>query len=66
MLIPESTVGGGFSNSFLACKQGHQFFETAMYKFPETVNKFWFLGKHLNVMYSTGPAFVTNINKEYT
>ena len=65
MLIVESGIGGGYTNSFLGVKPGHEFFKLATEGLQSTVNKFWFLGKHMNVMFSTGPAFLTNIKKEY-
>lgn len=65
MLIPESSVGGGVSNSFLGAIPKHQFFKMAINELPNSVNKFSIFGKHLNVMYSTGPAFLDGIMKLY-
>ena len=44
---------------------GHPFMKYCIDKLPENINTYQYFGKHLHVMNSTGPSFVTNRLNEY-
>lgn len=64
VFLPENGLGG-ISNSLLGAIKGHQFFKKLIENLIKNKDKFWYLGKHINVMCSTGPRYVENMYKEY-
>jgi mannosyltransferase OCH1-like enzyme len=54
-----------FMNSFFMVIPNHPFFKYCIEKLPEYKDNFKYFGKHLHVMNSTGPSFLTIMVKEY-
>lgn len=54
-----------FSNAFFMVIPNHPFFKYCIEHLSENINNYQYLGKHLHVMYSTGPAFLTNMVNDY-
>ena len=59
-----SNVNGSYTNSFMMAKPKNKFIKYCIDQLPKTINCNLYLGKHLHVMNSTGPFFLSkNINK---
>jgi mannosyltransferase OCH1-like enzyme len=43
----------------------HPFFKYCIDHLSNNINNYKYFGKHLHVMYSTGPAFLTNMVNDY-
>jgi mannosyltransferase OCH1-like enzyme len=54
-----------FSNAFFMVKPNHPFFKYCINHLYKNINNYQYFGKHLHVMYSTGPAFLTNMFNNY-
>jgi mannosyltransferase OCH1-like enzyme len=54
-----------FTNSFYMTTPNHPFFKFCIEQLPAYVNSHKFLGKHIHVMTSTGPYFLTNMLQKY-
>jgi mannosyltransferase OCH1-like enzyme len=63
-LVFSANVYGCFTNSFMASKKGAPIWNDALLNLHNKVP--WFcLIKHLEIMYSTGPMFLTEVAKKY-
>ena len=65
VLAHSSNVETSFTNSFLMVVPNHPFFKYCIDHLSENINKYQYFGKHLHVMYSTGPDFLNNMMKAY-
>lgn len=54
-----------FTNEFLMIVPQHPFFKYCMDQLPNYLNSYSYFGKHLHVMNSTGPMFLTNMINNY-
>ncbi len=63
-LVFSGNVYGCITNSFMASKKNAPFWDEVLKNLHNKVPWFCFL-KHLEIMYSTGPMFITNIAKKY-
>jgi mannosyltransferase OCH1-like enzyme len=52
-------------NFFMCSKIGHPFLKLIINNLINYKDKYWFLGKHINVLYSTGRNMLDNIYKKY-
>lgn len=53
------------TNSFYMVIPNHPFFKFCIDKLPDYINSFQYFGKHLHVMNSTGPYFLTKMVNDY-
>lgn len=65
VFAPSSNVESFFTNSFFMSIPKHSFFKHCMDNLSKHANDYTYFGKHLHVMHSTGPAFITRIINEY-
>ena len=65
VLARSSNVEINFSNSFFMIIPNHPFFKYCIDNLSKNVNKYQYFGKHLHVMYSTGPSFLTIMINNY-
>jgi mannosyltransferase OCH1-like enzyme len=54
-----------FTNSFFMVLPNHPFIKFCIDNLPNYVKSYYYFGKHLHVMNSTGPYFLTNIITKY-
>lgn len=60
-----SNFENSYTNSFFMIIPKHPFFKYCIDNLPEYMNSYSKLGKHLHVMNSTGPIFLSNMIKKY-
>jgi mannosyltransferase OCH1-like enzyme len=65
VLARSSNIETSFSNAFFMGVPNHFFFKYCIDHLSENINNYQYFGKHLHVMYSTGPAFLTNMINDY-
>lgn len=65
VLAHSSNIETYFTNSFFMVVPNHPFFKYCIDRLSENINNYQYFGKHLHVMYSTGPAFVTKMVNNY-
>lgn len=53
------------TNSFFMVVPNNPFFKYCIDNLSKHINNYQYFGKHLHVMYSTGPAFLTNMVNDY-
>lgn len=63
-LVFSGNMYGCITNSFMASKKNAPFWDDILNNLHNKVPWFCFI-KHLEIMYSTGPMFVTNVAKKY-
>ena len=54
-----------FTNAFFMCIPENPFIKYCIDNLCRNINKYQYFGKHLHVMNSTGPSFLTNMVKQY-
>ena len=62
VLAHSSNIETYFTNSFF---KNHPFLKYCIAQLSENINNYQYFGKHLHVMFSTGPAFVTKMVNNY-
>lgn len=55
-----------FTNAIMMSEKAHPFMLFCINNLEMYQTQFWYLGKHLNVIYSTGPGFLTSMYEIYT
>lgn len=65
VLARSANLETSFSNAFFMVIPNHHFFKYCIEHLSENINNYQYFGKHLHVMYSTGPAFLTNMVNDY-
>ena len=65
VLARSSNVETSFTNAFFMVVPNHPFFKYCIDHLSENINNFQYFGKHLHVMYSTGPSFLNNMINVY-
>jgi mannosyltransferase OCH1-like enzyme len=60
-----SNLGNYFTNSFIMISPNHPFFLYCINNLYKNMDSYKYLGKHLHVMNSAGPGFLTKMIKEY-
>jgi mannosyltransferase OCH1-like enzyme len=60
-----SNLGNYFTNSFFMISPNHPFFLHCIHNLYKNMNSHKYFGKHLHVMNSAGPGFLTKMIKEY-
>lgn len=65
VLARSANLETSFSNAFFMVIPNHDFFKYCIGHLSENINNYQYFGKHLHVMYSTGPAFLTNMVNDY-
>lgn len=65
VLAHSSNVKTSFTNSFFMVSSNHPFMKYCIDHLSENVNKYQYFGKHLHVMYSSGPLFLNNMISDY-
>ena len=60
-----SNVKTSFTNAFYMVIPNHPFFKFCIDHLQENIHNYEYFGKHLHVMYSTGPLFLTNMIGAY-
>lgn len=65
ILARSYTPGSPFTNAFFMVAPKHPFIKHCIDQLSKTSEYFKYLGKHLHVMYSTGPSFLSNRIKEF-
>lgn len=65
VLVRSSNIESSFTNSFFMTVPNHPFFKYCIDHLAENKDKFQYFGKHMHVMSSTGPNYVTNMVKNY-
>ena len=60
VIAPSISVNNIFTNSFFMAIPGHPFLGYCIDKLSQYKNTYQYFGKHLHVMNSTGPLFITN------
>ncbi len=65
VLARSTNVESYLTNSIIMAVPGHPFFRYVIDKLPQYKDKYSMLGKHLHVMNSTGPMFITEMYNQY-
>lgn len=65
VLARSSNIETSFTNSFFMTVPNHPFFKYCIDHLAENKNKFQYFGKHMHVMSSTGPGFVSEMLRKY-
>ena len=65
ILIKSLNIMSQYTNSFFMVIPNHPFIKFCIDNLPDYVNSYKYFGKHLHVMNSTGPRFLTNMVKQY-
>jgi len=65
VLTKSSNVENSYTNSFYMVIPNHPFIKFCIDNLPNYVNSFYYFGKHLYVMNSTGPVFLTKMVDKY-
>jgi mannosyltransferase OCH1-like enzyme len=65
VVTKSSSYKNVFTNSFYASSPNNPFIKYCIDNLPKHSNKYKLLGKHLHIVYSTGPNFLSNMIKEY-
>ena len=65
VLSRSSNVKVSYTNSFFMSIPNHPFFKHCINNLSLTVNRFYYLGKHIHIMSSTGPFFLSKMIKNY-
>ncbi len=63
-LVFSGNLFGNFTNSFMASKKNAPFWDDVLNNLHNKTPWFCFI-KHFEIMYSTGPMFITNVAKKY-
>lgn len=58
-----SNIEKSFTNAFFIVIPNHPFFKYCIESLSENMNNYQYFGKHLHVMYSTSPSYLTHIDK---
>lgn len=59
-------IGQSYTNSFFMSKKEHPFFKYCINNLENNKNSYKYFGKHLHVMNSTGPLFLTKMINNYS
>ena len=65
VLAKSSNISSSYTNAFFMVKPNHPFIKYCIDMLPEYINSYSYFGKHLHVMNSTGPVFLTNMINKY-
>ena len=65
VLAVSSNIKTSLTNAFFMCVPKNPFIKYCIDYLSKNINKYQYFGKHLHVMYSTGPMFLTNMVKNY-
>ena len=65
VLARSSNIETSFTNAFFMVVPNHSFFKYCINNLSENINNYQYFGKHLHVMNSTGPLFLTKIINDY-
>jgi mannosyltransferase OCH1-like enzyme len=65
VLARSSNIEISFTNAFFMVIPNHPFFKYCIDELPNNIHNYQYFGKHLHVMYSTGPSFLTNMLNNY-
>jgi mannosyltransferase OCH1-like enzyme len=65
VLTKSSNVENSYTNSFYMVIPNHPFIKFCIDNLPNYVNSFYYFGKHIHVMNSTGPVFLTKMVDKY-
>ena len=65
VLAHSSNIETSFTNAFFMVIPNHPFFKYCIDHLSENINNYQYFGKHLHVMYSTGPSFLTSMINDY-
>ena len=65
VFVRSTNIKTSFTNSFYMCIPNHPFFKYCIKELPNNINNYSKYGKHLHVMSSTGPLFLTNMINNY-
>ena len=65
VLSKSPNISSSYTNSFYMVTPNHPFIKFCIDNLPLYVNSYYYFGKHLHVMNSTGPSFLTNMVKKY-
>jgi mannosyltransferase OCH1-like enzyme len=65
VLAKSSNIETTFTNSFFMVVPNHPFFKYCIDNLADYKDNFQYFGKHLHVMNSTGPLFLTNLVNHY-
>jgi len=65
-VVPKSSnLSASYTNSFFMVIPQHPFIKFCIDNLPSYVNSYKFFGKHIHIMNSTGPLFLTKMIKKY-
>jgi mannosyltransferase OCH1-like enzyme len=65
VLTKSSNVSTSYTNSFYMVIPNHPFIKFCIDNLPKYINSYSSFGKHVHVMNSTGPLFLTNMLEKY-
>ena len=65
LVLAKSSNTDSFTNAFIASIPTHPFLKYCIDNLPEYKDSYSFFGKHLHVMNSTGPYFITSMVEAY-
>lgn len=65
VLANSANITTSFTNAFFMVIPNHPFFKHCIEHLAENMNNYQYFGKHLHVMYSTGPAFLNTMISDY-
>lgn len=65
VLAHSSNIEKSFTNAFFMVIPNHPFFKYYIESLSENMNNYQYFGKHLHVMYSTGPSYLTHMINDY-
>ena len=65
VLSKSPNISSSYANAFYMVIPNHPFIKFCIDNLPKYVNSYYYFGKHLHVMNSTGPSFLTNMIKKY-
>jgi hypothetical protein len=64
VIAKSSNINTSYTNSFMMTKPKNNFIKYCIEQLPKTINSHSYFGRHLHVMNSTGPLFLSNIINE--
>ena len=65
IVLSKSSNVNSFTNAFFMAVPQHPFLKYCIDQLPSHMHQYQYFGKHMHVMYSTGPLFLTNRVSEY-
>jgi mannosyltransferase OCH1-like enzyme len=65
LVLTKSTNSNTFTNEFYMVEPKNKFIKYCIENLNNYKDSYWFLGKHMHVMSSTGPYFLTNMINQY-